>query len=166
MRGRRPIPTSLKVMNGNPGKRPLNENEPQPKTERPSCPPELSKLARKEWKRILPMLEELRIVAQIDRSALAAYCQSFARWIEAEEKITETSLVIKTKSGNVIENPYYSIAKRERELKSKLAVVERELATAKKALSRAEEPTSAPFESYTFDFNSPLDQRVFVRRVT
>ena len=122
MRGRRPIPTSLKVMNGNPGKRPLNENEPQPKTERPSCPPELSKLARKEWKRILPMLEELRIVAQIDRSALAAYCQSFARWIEAEEKITETSLVIKTKSGNVIENPYYSIAKRERELMHKFLV--------------------------------------------
>ncbi len=30
MRGRKPVPTYLKVIRGNPGKRPLNENEPVP----------------------------------------------------------------------------------------------------------------------------------------
>ena len=30
MRGRKPVPTRLKVIRGNPGKRALNKNEPQP----------------------------------------------------------------------------------------------------------------------------------------
>jgi P27 family predicted phage terminase small subunit len=122
MRGRRPIPTQLKVLHGNPGKRKLNTKEPKPNPERPSCPPDLSKVARKEWRRIVPILEKLGIVTRIDRAALAAYCESWARWREAERKIAETSLVIKTKSGNAIENPYYSISKRERELMHKFLV--------------------------------------------
>jgi len=122
MRGRRPTPTRIKVVTGNPGRRPLNENEPKPPTERPSCPKELTKLAKQEWRRIVPILESLEIIARIDRSTLAGYCQSYGRWIEAEIKLAETGLVIKTKSGNIIENPYYSIAKRERELMHKFAI--------------------------------------------
>jgi P27 family predicted phage terminase small subunit len=121
MRGRRPLPSKLKQLRGNPGNR-RNNNEPEPAIERPTCPSELTKLAKKEWRRIVPILEELGIVARIDRAALAAYCQSYGRWIEAEQKIAESSLVIRTKSGNVIENPYYSVAKRERELMHKFLV--------------------------------------------
>jgi phage terminase small subunit len=64
----------------------LNQNEPKPKVERPSCPPDLSKVARKEWRRIVPILEELQIVARLDRAALSAYCESWARWREAENR--------------------------------------------------------------------------------
>ncbi len=28
--GRKPIPTKLKILHGNPGKRPLNDKEPEP----------------------------------------------------------------------------------------------------------------------------------------
>src|SRR5262249_22001030 len=42
MRGRRPKPTRLKVITGNPGKRPLNEHEPRPEPQIPPCPSELS----------------------------------------------------------------------------------------------------------------------------
>ena len=37
-RGRKPKPTALKVLEGNPGKRPLNENEPKPERKAPECP--------------------------------------------------------------------------------------------------------------------------------
>jgi hypothetical protein len=37
-RGRPPKPTALKVFEGNPGKRDLNNQEPQPKKGAPSCP--------------------------------------------------------------------------------------------------------------------------------
>ena len=30
MRGRKPVPTALKKLRGNPGKRPLNDAEPKP----------------------------------------------------------------------------------------------------------------------------------------
>ena len=39
MRGRRPKPTRLKLLTGNPGKRPLNDDEPQPQAAIPECPP-------------------------------------------------------------------------------------------------------------------------------
>ena len=49
-RGPAPIPTAIRRYEGNPGKRPLNEWEPQPKMVRPAMPRHLDKIARKEWK--------------------------------------------------------------------------------------------------------------------
>src|SRR4051812_44355226 len=106
MVGRKPTPTALRILRGNPGKRPINRNEPQMDIGTPSCPKDLLPDAKKEWRRIVPVLRQLGILTKLDGSALAAYCQSKARWLEAERKISETGLVIKTKSGNVIENPY------------------------------------------------------------
>jgi P27 family predicted phage terminase small subunit len=148
MRGRRPVPTNLKVLHGNPGKRPLNQNEPKPKQERPACPPDLSKVARKEWRRIVPILEGLGILTRVDRAALAAYCESWARWREAERKIAETNLVIKTKSGNVIENPYYSISKRERELMHKFLIEFGMTPSSRSKLSVHAREADDPFEQW------------------
>jgi len=62
MRGRRPKPTRLKVLIGNPGKRPLNSNEPHPEVALPDCPPELGPVARQEWERMTAQLAPLRAV--------------------------------------------------------------------------------------------------------
>ena len=48
-RGRRPIPTHLKVLRGNPGKRALPENEPQPKGNLFEPPDFLSEAQRVRW---------------------------------------------------------------------------------------------------------------------
>lgn len=45
--GRKNTPTQLKVLNGNPGKRPLNQNEPKPKPVMPECPSWLNGYAKK-----------------------------------------------------------------------------------------------------------------------
>src|SRR2546430_8262758 len=37
MRGRRPKPTRIKALTGNPGKRPLNPHEPRPEPALPEC---------------------------------------------------------------------------------------------------------------------------------
>ena len=37
-RGRKPKPTAVKQLEGNPGKRQLNANEPKPAARAPSCP--------------------------------------------------------------------------------------------------------------------------------
>jgi hypothetical protein len=52
MRGRRPRPTCLKLLSGNPGKRPLNGSEPRPDPIVLECPPELGEVARREWHRL------------------------------------------------------------------------------------------------------------------
>ena len=33
--GRKPLPTKIKLLRGNPGRRPLNENEPEPEVRLP-----------------------------------------------------------------------------------------------------------------------------------
>lgn len=89
MAGRTPKPTHLKVLEGNPGKRALNKNEPKPQAKIPSCPSHLDKEAKVEWRRISKQLLQLGLLTEIDRAALAAYCQAWSRWVYAENKISE-----------------------------------------------------------------------------
>src|SRR5688572_3138073 len=65
--GRRPLPTAMKVLRGNAGKRPLNEQEPQPRVAMPACPPHLSDEAKREWRRMGRRLAALGLVTEIDR---------------------------------------------------------------------------------------------------
>lgn len=76
-RGRKPKPTKLKVLEGNPGKRPLKKH-PQPEPTAPTCPSWLSPPAKTEWRRIAPELERLGLLSRLDRTALAGYCQNLA----------------------------------------------------------------------------------------
>ena len=88
-RGRRPLPTALRKLEGNRGKRPFNEREPQPSPGEPAMPP-LSREAAKEWKRIVPILMALGILTVADGSALAIYCTAFARWQQAERQLSRS----------------------------------------------------------------------------
>ena len=84
MRGRKPKPTALKIAEGNPGKRAINGYEPKPPSSLPDCPPHLSEVARDEWQRIAGSLNKIGLLTQVDRTTMAAYCQCYGRWVEAE----------------------------------------------------------------------------------
>ena len=70
-RGRIPIPTAIKILQGNPGKRPLNQNEPKPIKRAPKCPTWISSEAKKEWRR---MCKQLEIIGTIVKTP-SGYCQ-------------------------------------------------------------------------------------------
>ena len=112
VRGRRPKPTKLKILEGNPGKRPLNEHEPKPKPITPACPRWLSPVAKKEWKRIVPELENLGLLTCVDGAALEGYCQSYARWVEAEQFMVKHGTIFKTPSGYIQQVPQVAIAQK------------------------------------------------------
>ena len=99
VRGRKPKPTALKVLEGNPGHRPLNKKEPMPKGKLPRCPEWLEDDAKKEWK-----------LTEIDRAAFAGYCQAYARWKGAEEFITQHGDMVRTPNGYLQQVPQVSIA--------------------------------------------------------
>lgn len=85
-RGPMPKPPALRMLEGNAGKRPLNlADGVNPKIEIPAPPKHLSREARKEWKRITPLLEDLGLISGLDRTALALYCQAAGRLAELEE---------------------------------------------------------------------------------
>ncbi len=115
-RGPPPKPTALRVLNGNAANRPLNDAEPQSATTRPRCPSWLSKEAKAVWRRTADELERMRVLTLIDGDALAAYCQTYARWIAAEAFIAKhgEAYPIRDEAGRVkcmAQFPQVSIAK-------------------------------------------------------
>lgn len=109
-RGRKPKPTAIKKLEGNPGRRKLNDKEPAPGKRAPKCPAWLDEEAKKEWKRLAKALESMGVLTDIDMAAFAGYCQSYARWKEAEEFIAQHGLIFKTPSGYFQQVPHVSIA--------------------------------------------------------
>ncbi len=120
-RGRKPTPTAIKELEGNPGKRKLNTNEPRPLKKAPACPKWLEPEARKEWRRLAKKMEALGILTEVDMAAFAGYCQAYARWKEAEEFITQHGTIVKTPSGYWQQVPQVSIAQTYLKLMNRLA---------------------------------------------
>ena len=110
IRGRKPKPTALKVLEGNPGHRPLNKREPMPKGRLPRCPDWLEEDAKKEWKRLGKILAEMGMLTNLDMMAFAGYCQAYARWKGAEEFITKHGDMVRTPNGYLQQVPQVSIA--------------------------------------------------------
>lgn len=83
MRGRKPVPTELRLLRGNPGHRPINQLEPKPSKGVGSRPAWLALEAKREWTRIVPELERIGVLTTVDRGAVAAYCQLWAEFVAA-----------------------------------------------------------------------------------
>jgi P27 family predicted phage terminase small subunit len=109
-RGPAPKPTQQKKLEGNPGRRKLPKNEPQPKDGAPPCPAFLDGPARSEWKRIVPELLRLKLLTIVDRAALAAYCQNWSRWAKAEGVIGKLGMTFTSDGGMVRKRPEVGIA--------------------------------------------------------
>ena len=89
-RGPLPKPANLHLLHGNPSKRPLAsllDDVVRPRVEIPDCPAHLEGEARAEWERITPHLQTLGLISQIDRAALAAYCDAWGEYVWAVSRI-------------------------------------------------------------------------------
>jgi P27 family predicted phage terminase small subunit len=105
-----PIPTKLKILNGNPGKQKLNDKEPQPQGDA-VCPTNLCRAAKAEWRRITPELRRLGLLTSVDRTALVAYCENYARARDADRIINEQGLTFTTDKGYIMQRPEIAISR-------------------------------------------------------
>lgn len=121
MRGRKPLPTAIKQMNGNPGKRPLNLQEPQPDAAIPSAPDHLDDLALVEWERVSTALYEIGILAHVDRAILANYCIAWSRGAQAELQLKNMGLVLQGMEGGYYQNPWLAVCNKAMEQVHKYA---------------------------------------------
>jgi len=109
--GRKPVPTTLRLLRGNPGHRPLDEDEPRAAPKLPPPPVELSAAAKKIWRRDGRKLLALGVMTALDGAAFAAYCQSYARWLEVTALLAKSSVLIKTAEGGYQLNPLLRVAR-------------------------------------------------------
>ena len=110
MPGPKPKPTVVKLITGNPGRRPLNTEEARPAVQVPEPPAFLKGEALREWKRITVLLAEVGLIAQLDRAVVAGYCQAWQRWVECERMLETTGLIVKSPNGYPIYSPYLAAA--------------------------------------------------------
>ena len=76
--GRPPKPTALKVIQGNPGKRPLPKGEVKPAPGAEAPPWLVAPQARAEWERIAPRLLKLGLLTELDGEAFGLLCGHLA----------------------------------------------------------------------------------------
>ncbi len=119
MKGRKPLPTKLKLLMGNPGKQKLPKGEPNPDSHIPYPPGCLNNYALEEWDRITPVLLTLGLISDLTVPAVIAYCDAYSDWRTATEELNKvrdknsavSTLIQITKNGNVIPNQLKLVAK-------------------------------------------------------
>lgn len=110
LRGPAPKPTELRLIH-----KPISKKksfEPKPEQKTPKCPAWLDKEAKAEWRRVAPHLKSLNLITIVDGTALAAYCQAYSRWRQAEEALTKHGTVFKTPNGYIQQLPQVAIAQK------------------------------------------------------
>ena len=110
MSGRKPLPSNVKEFKGTQRKSRTNTNEPE-YAAASTLPPEfLDDMAREQWVEICPKLVASGVMRDIDKSALAMFCQSYSRWRAASAEVGAQGMLIASPSGYPIQNPYLPIA--------------------------------------------------------
>jgi P27 family predicted phage terminase small subunit len=165
MPGPAPTPTALKKLKGNPSKTPLNPLEPKPKTGEPVMPRDLSKPAKKEWKRLVKMLLKLGVLTVVDGDALAALCEAKTLWREALNDVRKNGIVITvdaaTRNGPVkIQKKNPAIAVMESQAKLVKSLLESFGCTPSSRTRVSTNPNTDSFSEGLEEISSELDKLV------
>lgn len=103
--GRKPKPAALKLVEGRGEGRDSGGRKVKPpplfKRLPPEAPAFLDGEARALWERVVPELARLELVKPIDAEALAAYCLTWQRLVEAQKIISDEGLLATNSQGRV-----------------------------------------------------------------
>jgi P27 family predicted phage terminase small subunit len=102
-RGPKPTPTAVLEQRGS--WRAKNRKDEPVAEGKPRCPQWLTGDAKRVWRQLMPKLHASGVAGEIDRNALARYCQLFVRWKELEQYIAEKGTVypVKNKDGVTVD---------------------------------------------------------------
>lgn len=96
MVGRKPTPTALRILQGNPQKRPLNKNEPVPDPIDPEIPDELrgDAVAAAEWKSAIVPAIRIGQITIADRALAIVHCELWSSWRKEKAAAAKAPIVI------------------------------------------------------------------------
>ena len=125
-RGPKKTPTNILKLRGSERAKDRPKNEPIPKQGMPQPPEFLGGEALAEWGRKAPLLYEQGTLTLIDDTALAAYCEAYALYVEAldecyDVELGRTRMLVKRANGDEVKNPVLLILNRARSQMIKLA---------------------------------------------
>ena len=113
--GRKPKPSELKLLTGNPGKRPVKRSAAvgRNRLRAPAPPDWLPDDGKSEWRRVAPLLLAMRVLRDTDLTALAVYCESYARYRQAIKDLDDNkSMYTDTGAGSIKAHPAITVLNR------------------------------------------------------
>ncbi len=151
IRGRRPQPVELRILRGNPSKRRLPKHDLKPTTGT-SCPASLSPGARREWKRIAPVLTKIGILTELDRASLSCYCEAVNDLEWCAKTIAREGRVIRAGNKTRIPHPAVQI---KRQAMQKIREFSAEFGMTPSSRTRIHEIPGSPKSSDEDDYFGP-----------
>lgn len=110
LRGPAPEPSAIQKLKGNTARRPINDREPVPGQGAPRMPSQLDAAARREWRRLVPILQRMRVLTEADGTALANLCADCSLLMRAQAAFATTGLFVKNpKTEMVHQNPVLNV---------------------------------------------------------
>lgn len=110
MPGRRPKPTAIKVLEGNPGKRPLNRAEPKPGSANTRVPRErLPMDGQRLWRDLAGPLADMGVLKETDLTALEMLCLHYSVVRQAFDVVKTQGLTVFAGEGGLKKHPAASV---------------------------------------------------------
>lgn len=121
MTGRRPKPTHLKLIAGNPGKRPLNQDEPIPVGDLVDPPEWMTDSQQAGWRYAIEHAP-LGLLKRLDLSVLSVWVVAQDLHRDAAEKVARYGAIIKAPNTGVpIQSPYVAVLNKQASIMMKAA---------------------------------------------
>lgn len=97
------VPTKLRILRGNPSKRPIQGGEPEPRQldGEPTPPAWIDKIAAAKWRELAPELHRIGLLTVCDCDTFAILCQAFAEVVAATKLIAKYGRTFESQTGAV-----------------------------------------------------------------
>jgi len=141
-KGRKPTPKAILSLRGSRVRGPHKAGIDAP----PGVPPApawLSELASAEWHRIVPMLEASKVMSPRHQQTLAAYCDSFADMVQADQELKTSGTTLMDDKGRVSNHPAWN---RKRDARNQMLKFAAEFGLTASALARVSAVDQGPQE--------------------
>lgn len=122
MKGRKPKPSYLRVLDGNAGRRPENPDEPKPvgDLEEQAPPSWLSDEQKTGWRYAMEHAPR-GLLKKLDRGTLTVWVVAESIHADAAQQVARLGSLLKSKGGVPYQNPYLSIANKQASIMMKAA---------------------------------------------
>jgi P27 family predicted phage terminase small subunit len=114
-RGRKPLPTVLKLVRGNPGKRPLNDAEPVPTRDLTEQHKEIARLTPRQRELLRDLLGDLPkgLLKSVDLPLVVVFVHSWERYLDCIAHISKETLIVKANNegAGYKQNPFIKLSR-------------------------------------------------------
>ena len=111
--GRPPVPTALKIIRGNPGKRKINPNEPKPVGDLVEPPAHFDEDLRAVWQYAIENAPP-GLLKKIDSSALEIWCEAHVLHRRAVGEVRKFGILVKPPKSDVpVQSPWLPIVNKQ-----------------------------------------------------